>query len=147
MLLDSCLLTTCLMMIEILPISLLVMMPSLCTPTWWSRLGLEVPERIYNYRTICCRRVSQNAFGIQANRYACPLSVIKFQPKIATDIVLAAICCHNLMRMRYPAIQNAAMDREITLKNTTENINIFRKKPSCYDSEVGPFSIPLHKLL
>ncbi len=71
----------------------------------YGRLGLEVPERIYNYRTSCSRRVSEN-------RYACLLSVIKFQPKIATDITVAAICCHNLMRMRYPAIQNAAMDRE-----------------------------------
>ncbi len=29
---------------------------------------------------------------------------------IATNIVLTAICCHNLMRMRYPAIQNATME-------------------------------------
>ncbi len=76
------------------------------------RLGLEVPERIYNYRTSHCRRVCENAFGILANRYACLLSVIKFQPKIATDIILAAICCHNLMCMRYPVIQNATMDWE-----------------------------------
>ncbi len=75
-------------------------------------LCLEVPERIYNYRTSHCRRVCENAFSILANRYASLLSFIKFQPKIATDIVLAAICCHNLMRMRYPAIQNAAMDRK-----------------------------------
>ncbi len=26
--------------------------------------------------------------------------------------VIAAICCHNLMRMRYPAIHNAALDHE-----------------------------------
>ncbi len=38
--------------------------------------------------------------------------MINFQPKIATNIVLTAICCHNLMRMRYPAIQNATMDRD-----------------------------------
>ncbi len=76
----------------------------------YGRLGLEVPERIY--RTSCCRRVCKNAFGILANRYACLLSVIKFQSKIATNIILAAIYCHNLMSMRYPAIQNAAMDSE-----------------------------------
>ncbi len=78
----------------------------------YGKLGLEVPERIYNYKTSHCRRVSKNTFGILGNRYACLLSVIKFQPKIATNIILAAICCHNLMRMRYPAIQNAAMDWE-----------------------------------
>ncbi len=46
------------------------------------------------------------------NRYACLISVIKFEPKIATNVVLAAYCCHNFMSMRYPAIQNAAMDRD-----------------------------------
>ncbi len=61
----------------------------------YGRLGWEVPERIYNYRTSHCRRVCENAFGILANRYACLLCVIRFQPKIATNIVLAAICCHN----------------------------------------------------
>ncbi len=78
----------------------------------YGRLVLEVPERIYNYRKSHCRRVCENVFGMLANRYACLLSVIKFQPNIATNIILAAICCHNLMRMRYPAIQNAAMDHE-----------------------------------
>ncbi len=71
----------------------------------YGRLGLELPERIYNYRMSHCRRVCETAFGILANRYACLLSVIKFQPNIATNIILAAICCHNIM-------QNAAMDWE-----------------------------------
>ncbi len=83
----------------------------------YCRLWLEVPERIYNYRMSRCRRVSENAFGILTNRYACLLSVIKFQPTIATNIVLAAICCHNLMRMRYPVIQNAVMDHEDNQNN------------------------------
>ncbi len=78
----------------------------------YRRLGLEVPERIYNYRTSCCQRVSENAFGILVNRYACLLSVIKFQSKIASNIVLATICFHNLMHMIYPVIQNASMERE-----------------------------------
>ncbi len=78
----------------------------------YGRLGLEVPERIYNYRTSHCRRASENTFFILANIYTCLLSVIKLQPKIATHIVLAAICCHNLMCMRYPVIQNATMDWE-----------------------------------
>ncbi len=76
------------------------------------RLGLEVPEQIYNYWTSRWRRVSENAFGILVNKYACLLSVINFQPKISTNIVLAAIWCHNLMHMRYPMIQNAALDNE-----------------------------------
>ncbi len=50
--------------------------------------------------------------SILANIYACLLSVIKFKPKIATNIVLTDIYCQNLMRMRYPVIQNAALDGE-----------------------------------
>ncbi len=78
----------------------------------YGRLGLKVPERIYNYRLRRWRRVSENALSILANTYACLLSVIKFQSKIATNMVLTAICCHNLMCMRYPVIQNAALDCE-----------------------------------
>ncbi len=37
---------------------------------------------------------------------------MKFQPDIASTIVFAGICCHNLMRIRYPVIQNAVMDRK-----------------------------------
>ncbi len=87
---------------------------SLCTYMMkpYGRLGLEVPEWIYNYRTSRCWRVCGNAFSNLANIYACLLSVIKFQQKIATNIVLATICCHNLMFMRYPVMPNAAMDRE-----------------------------------
>ncbi len=78
----------------------------------YGRLGLKMPKRKYIYRMSNCRRVSKNAFGILANRYACLLSVIKFQLKITTNIVLTAICCHNLMHMIYPATQNAALDHE-----------------------------------
>ncbi len=77
---------------------------------WASYGGTE--DWLYNYRMSCCQRVCENAFGILANRYACLLNVIRFQPKIATNIILTAICWINLMHMRYPAIQNAAMDRE-----------------------------------
>ncbi len=66
----------------------------------YGRLVLEVPERINNYQTSDCRRVCENAFCILTKKYACLLSVIKFQPKIATNIIFTAICCHNLMRMR-----------------------------------------------
>ena len=78
----------------------------------YGRHGVDVDERIYNYRTSRCRRVSENAFGILANRFGCLLTTMKFQPEKATSIVLGAICCHNLMRMRYAGLQNGVMDRE-----------------------------------
>jgi hypothetical protein len=78
----------------------------------YARRGLDVEERIFNYRASRCRRVSENAFGLLANRFACLLTTIKFEPTVATDIVIAAIICHNLMRMRYPGLHNVALDRE-----------------------------------
>ena len=78
----------------------------------YGRIGLAVPERVFNYRICRCRRVSENGFGILANRFGCLLTTIKFQPKVVVDIVMAAICLHNLMRMRFPGAQNAVMDRK-----------------------------------
>ncbi len=78
----------------------------------YGRHGLDVPQRIYNYRTSRCRRVCENAFDILANQFGCLLTTINFQPDIASTIVLGAICWHNLMRTRYPAIQNVVIDRE-----------------------------------
>ncbi len=95
----------------------------------FGRLGLEVPERIYNYRTSQCRRVSENAFGILANRYACLLSVIKFQPKIASDIVLPAICCHNLMCSALMATEKA---RQGNSGRSTWSITITMQPEQCH---------------
>ncbi len=44
----------------------------------YGRLGLEVPERIYNYPTSRWQRVCENASCILAKRYACLLSVINY---------------------------------------------------------------------
>ncbi len=106
--------TTCQMIIKThhifcwqlcLPTSDFIMKPN-------RRHGLDIPQRIYNYRTSHYKRVCENAFGILADQFRCLVTTIKCQPDIASTIVIAAICCHNLMRMRYPAIQNAVMDRE-----------------------------------
>ncbi len=50
----------------------------------YGRLGLEVPERIYNYRTSQWRRVCQNAFGILANRYTCQPPISSSLPSAVT---------------------------------------------------------------
>jgi len=73
---------------------------------------LPVPERVFNYRLSRVRRVVENAFGILANRFGFLLTSLYFQPDKVCDFVVAAVCCHNLMRMRYPGLHNAIMDRE-----------------------------------
>ena len=69
-------------------------------------------ERIFNYRLSRARRVVENAFGILANRFQCLLSTLMLQPQNVQSLVLACVCLHNMMRIRYPGLQNAALDRE-----------------------------------
>ena len=53
-----------------------------------------------------------NAFGILAQRWQVLLGTMQQEPENGRLIVEACVCLHNLMRIRYPALQNAAMDRE-----------------------------------
>ena len=74
--------------------------------------NLESEECIFNYRMSQARRVMENAFGILANRFQCLLTMLRQEPETVGSIVLACCCLHNLMQMRYPALQNAALDQE-----------------------------------
>ena len=82
--------------------------------TWlmkpFSRRDMEMEERIFNYRLSRARRVSENAFGIMANRWRCLLKPQEQNPKIVESIVSACCCLHNLCRIRYPG--NPPLDRD-----------------------------------
>ena len=84
--------------------------------TWlmkpFSQKGLTEEERIFNYRLSRARRVVENAFGILAHRFRCLLSTLQQKPDICRKIVCAALCLHNIMRIRYPALQNGDLDGE-----------------------------------
>ena len=84
--------------------------------TWlmkpFSRRDLLDQERIFNYRLSRGRRVVENAFGIMANRFGCLLTTLRQEPNTAQSIVLTCTCLHNLMRMRYPGLQNPLLDQE-----------------------------------
>jgi hypothetical protein len=84
--------------------------------TWmmkpFSRRTMNYDERIFNYRLSRARRVVENAFGILANRFACLHRRLYQQPAIVEKMVMACVCLHNLMRMRYPQMQNQDLDHE-----------------------------------
>lgn len=83
--------------------------------TWlmkpYSRRNMALKDRIFNYRLSRARRVVENAFGILAMRFGFLLTTLRQTPENCTNMVLAAVCLHNLMRTRYPGMQNAAVDQ------------------------------------
>lgn len=74
-------------------------------------------ERIYNYRISRARRVVENAFGILANRFQVLMSTMQHQPSTIRLIVMTCMLLHNLMRTRYPRMQNNLIDREDRQRN------------------------------
>lgn len=78
----------------------------------YSRRGLSREEAIFNYRISRGRRVVENAFGILASRWRCMLTPMQVTPEVGRLNVEASVILHNIMRMRYPQMQNAEMDKE-----------------------------------
>ncbi len=74
--------------------------------------NLTKDERTYNYRLSRARRVVENAFGILANRFRVLLSTMAQDPDTVRLIVCTCCVLHNLMRTRYPQLQNRLLDRE-----------------------------------
>ena len=60
--------------------------------------GLDDERRVYNYRHSRARRISENLFGIIANRWRVFRSVILLPPESIETNTLAALCLHNFLR-------------------------------------------------
>lgn len=54
----------------------------------------------------------ENAFGILTNRFRCLLTTMNTKPPATVWIVTGCLTLHNIMRMRYPNLQNADLDIE-----------------------------------
>ena len=78
----------------------------------FGKRNLGIPERIFNYRLSRVRRVMENAFGILGNCFHCLLTTLHLQPENVSTVVITCICLHNLMRLCFPALQNAVLDDE-----------------------------------
>jgi len=78
----------------------------------YSIRGMTKEQHITNYRISRGRRVVENAFGILAQRWQLLLTTMMQGPDTVRTIVEACVCLHNLMRLRYPALQNIQLDME-----------------------------------
>lgn len=63
----------------------------------YPQAGLTTEGRIFNYRLSRDRRISENAFGILANRWRILRSVIPLCPQKVTQLTLAIITLHNFL--------------------------------------------------
>ena len=54
----------------------------------------------------------ENAFGILANRFMFLLTTILKELDTVKITMMACLCLHNIMRIRYPTLQNLDLDRE-----------------------------------
>ena len=76
----------------------------------YSQRGLQYEERIFNYRLSRARRVAENSFGVLANRFQVLLGTMQHEPQTVKLIVKTCLVLHNLMRTRYPGLQNQQLD-------------------------------------
>ena len=78
----------------------------------YSARNLNRQERIFNYRLYRARRVVENAFGILANRFQALLTIMCHHADTVRLIVKDCILLHNVMRSRYPVLQNRLVDNQ-----------------------------------
>ena len=59
--------------------------------------NLTPDKRLYNYRHSRGRRISENLFGILANRWQIFFTIIKLNPEFVKEIVLTTLILHNML--------------------------------------------------
>ena len=64
----------------------------------YAQAGLTDAGRIYNYRHSRARHISENVFGILANRWRLFRSCILLSPETVEELVLATLSLHNFLR-------------------------------------------------
>ena len=69
-------------------------------------------QRVFNYRLFRGRPIVENGFGILEQRRQILLTTKQHDPTTIAVIVQACVILHNLMRVRYPAVQNKDIDVE-----------------------------------
>ena len=84
--------------------------------------SLTADKKIYNYRHSRARRISENLFGIRANRSRIYFIIINLEPKIVKDVVLTTLILHNML-IRSPESLNVYRPASLVdLVNENENL-------------------------
>ena len=76
----------------------------------YGRKGLDNDMMVANYLISRGSRVVEYGFGILANR--CFLGSLEKGPDVVRLLVETGVILHNLLRIRFPAIAYAEVDRE-----------------------------------
>ena len=81
--------------------------------TWlmkpYSRRGLTVAERTFNYRISRVKRMVENPFGLLVQVWCCLLKIMELAPAMATTVT--CIVLHNLLQDRFIAQHQGFVDR------------------------------------
>ena len=68
----------------------------------FSRRGMDLNHRVFNYRLSRGRRVVENAFGILTSCFRIFQRPMQQEPPVVARVVMSCLMLHNLLKMRYP---------------------------------------------
>ena len=71
----------------------------------YSRRGMDLNQRVFNYWLSRARRVVENAFGILTSHFQIFQRPMQQVPSVVARVVMACLVLHNLLRIRYPSGQ------------------------------------------
>ncbi|KAG0424902.1 hypothetical protein HPB47_027897, partial [Ixodes persulcatus] len=102
------------------------------------------PVKIYNYRHSRARRVSENFFGVLAQRFPILLRPIQALPQNVTTLVLACCGLHNMLR-------DEGVDTDMKPEKASDGVtqhnektaNRFTELHSCLSSRAGTPDPPI----
>jgi hypothetical protein len=78
----------------------------------YSKINLTLKQKIFNYRLSRSRRVSENAFGILAQRFRIFGKPIELKVSIIDLVISSARCLHNWLRTSSNYISMGYVDYE-----------------------------------
>ena len=75
----------------------------------YSRQGMDLNQRVFNYRLSWGRRVVENTIRILTSHFWIFQRPIQQEPQGVARVVMACLVLHNILRMRYPTGQQMTL--------------------------------------